>query len=194
MMKQRCSWCLSDPLYISYHDDEWGRPCHDDHKLFEFLLLEGAQAGLSWLIILKKREGYRKAFCQFDAEKVARFNANDIERLMKNPAIIRNHLKIKSAIKNAQAFLKLQEQHNGFHNFLWQFVDGCPIMRQPKTLSAIPASTPESDQLSKALKKAGCSFFGSITCYAYMQAMGLVNDHISQCFCVSEKCKTSISI
>ena len=181
MTEQRCPWCLSDPLYIRYHDEEWGQPCYDDQKLFEFLILEGAQAGLNWLTILKRREGYREAFCQFDPEKVARLTAKDQQRLLQNPGIIRNRLKIKSAINNAQAFLRIQEQYDSFSQFIWQFVDGRPIQNHWKTLTDIPATTPESDQLSKALKKAGFTFVGSTICYAYMQAMGLVNDHLVSC-------------
>ncbi|WP_263322276.1 DNA-3-methyladenine glycosylase I [Endozoicomonas sp. Mp262] len=181
MTDTRCPWCLSDPLYIRYHDEEWGKPCHDDHKLFEFLILESAQAGLNWLTVLKKREGYRNAFCQFDPYKVAAFHQADIESLMANPGIIRNRLKIQSAIKNARAFIKVQGKFGSFHQFLWQFVDGQPIQNSWHTVSEVPATTKESDQLSKALKKEGFTFVGSTICYAYMQAMGLVNDHLISC-------------
>lgn len=178
----RCDWCLNDPLYITYHDTEWGVPVHDDQKLFEFLILEGAQAGLSWLTILKRREGYREAFANFDAEKVARFNARKVESLLKNPGIIRNRLKILSAIANAKAFLKVQDTFGSFAQYQWQFVDGKPLVNQRTSLKQIPAKTPISDALSKDLKKRGFGFVGSTIVYAHMQAVGMVNDHLTHCF------------
>lgn len=177
----RCTWCGDDPLYQAYHDEEWGVPCYDDQTLFEFLLLEGAQAGLSWITILRKREGYRKAFAGFDAEKVARFSAKKAEKLRENSGIVRNKLKIASAITNAQQFLAIQESHGSFADYIWQFVDGKPIQNQFKSLKEIPASTAESDAMSKDLKKRGFKFVGSTICYAYMQAMGMVNDHTTDC-------------
>lgn len=176
----RCPWCLGDPLYKRYHDQEWGKPCYDPARLFEFLLLEGAQAGLSWLTILKRREGYRQAFCQFDPEKIAGFGPQDSARLMADSGIIRNRLKIQSAIGNAQAWIRLQEQGNA-RDFLWQFVDGQPIQNHWQTPEQVPVTTPIADRLSRALKQAGFSFVGSTICYAYMQAMGLVNDHLVSC-------------
>lgn len=178
---ERCPWCLSDPLYIRYHDTEWGVPVYKDRKQFEFLVLESAQAGLSWLTILKKREGYRKAFADFDPEKVARFSKKRIESLIKNPAIIRNRLKIESTVSNARLFLDIREEFGSFTKYIWGFVDGEPIVNRRKSMKDIPATTKESDALSKDLKKRGFKFLGSTVIYAHMQAVGLVNDHLLSC-------------
>ncbi len=182
LLKKRCGWCLSDPQYIQYHDEEWGVPVHDDQKHFEFLVLEGAQAGLSWLTILKRREGYRKSFCQFDPEKVARMNQRDVNRLMNFEGIIRNKAKIQSTIGNAKAFLKIQEEFGSFDDYCWQFVGGKPIINKRRTLKDIPATTKESDAFSKDLKARGFKFVGSTIIYAHMQAVGMVNDHLVSCF------------
>jgi DNA-3-methyladenine glycosylase I len=181
-MSQRCPWANTDQLYIDYHDQEWGVPVHDDRKLFEFLLLEGTQAGLSWYLILKKRQGYRQAFDDFDAQKIAGYDDLKYQELLANPAIVRNRMKIQAAIQNARAFLKVQEQHGSFDAFIWQFVDGRPIQNCWKTLQEVPASTKESDSMSKALKKQGFTFVGTTICYAFMQATGMVNDHVVDCF------------
>ena len=178
---KRCSWCSGDPLYEAYHDEEWGVPCFDDDTLFEFLILEGAQAGLSWITILRKREGYRKAFANFDVNKVAKFTPKKIEKLREDEGIVRNKLKIESTVTNAQAFLKVQAEFGSFSDYIWQFVDGKPIQNSWKSLKEVPASTPESDAMSKDLKKRGFKFVGTTICYAYMQAMGMVNDHIVTC-------------
>ncbi len=178
----RCDWSNGDPLYEQYHDEEWGVPCYDDHKLFEFLILEGAQAGLSWITILRKRENYRRAFAGFNAEKVARFNRRSTERLMNDAGIVRNRLKIEAAISNAKLFLALQESHGSFSDYLWGFIDGQPIQNHWPNLAACPATTPLSDTISKDMKKKGFRFFGSTICYAHMQAMGMVNDHEISCF------------
>lgn len=183
MERSRCFWCTHDPLYITYHDTEWGVPVYDDNTLFEMLILEGAQAGLSWLTILKRREGYRKAFVNFDAEKIARFTPKHVERLMLNEGIIRNRLKIEGTIKNARAFLTLQDELGSFSDFVWNFVEGEPIRTPGKLARATyRATSPESDALSKALKKRGFTFVGSTIIYAYMQGVGLVNDHEDSCF------------
>jgi DNA-3-methyladenine glycosylase I len=174
----RCAWARSD-LMIRYHDEEWGRPVHDDHKLFEFLILEGAQAGLSWETILNKRENYRAAFDGFDPQLVAAYKANKISQLMKNPGIVRNRLKINSAVGNAKAFLRIQEEFGSFDRYIWQFVAGKPKI---SVHNAPPARTVESDAMSKDLKKRGFNFVGSTICYAFMQAVGMVNDHARQCF------------
>ena len=179
---ERCEWCLKKPIYIKYHDEEWGVPVFDDQKLFEFILLDSFQAGLSWLTILRKREGFRKAFANFDPVKVAAFTEKQQEQLMQDENIIRNKLKIKAAVTNAQHFLRLQEQNNGFHNYIWQFVGGNPIINQRQSMKDIPATSPESDEMSKALYKEGFKFVGSTICYAFMQAAGLVNDHKVDCF------------
>ncbi len=181
MELQRCDWCQGDPLYEQYHDEEWGVPCYDDAKLFEFIILEGAQAGLSWITVLKKREGYRKAFDQFNAEKMARYSASKIERLLTNPDIIRNRLKVESAVKNARAYLNILDRCDSFSDYLWQFVDGVPIQNHHRNLKQVPASTPISDHMSKTLKKDGFNFVGSTICYAHMQATGMVNDHLICC-------------
>ena len=179
---RRCPWPgIEHSEYIAYHDEEWGVPVYDDRTLFEFLVLEGAQAGLSWLTILQKREGYRKAFHGFDPKKVADMSNNDLERLKNNPEIIRNRLKIASARKNARVFLKIQQEFGSFSNYLWGFVDHKPIINQFKAMKDVPASTDISEKLSKDLKKRGMSFVGPTIMYAYMQAVGMVNDHLISC-------------
>lgn len=178
----RCGWCGSDELYCAYHDTEWGVPVYDDRVLFEFLILEGAQAGLSWITILRKREAYRKAFADFDPVRVARFDARKVESLLANPGIVRNRLKVESAVKNARAFLKVQEERGSFANYQWDFVDGKPLERRPTTLKEIPARTDVSDRFAKDLKRRGFSFVGTTIVYAHMQAVGMVNDHIASCF------------
>lgn len=177
-MKTRCPWPGEDPLYVEYHDREWGVPVKDDRKLFEFILLEGAQAGLSWITVLRKRENYRKAFAGFDPVKVAAFTEKDVERLLQDPGIIRNRLKVQAAVKNAQAFLRL----DSFSDYLWDFVDGRPIQNRWKTISEVPAVTPLAEKISKDLKKRGFSFVGPTIVYAHMQATGMVNDHLLSCF------------
>lgn len=177
----RCEWART-PLSIEYHDREWGVPVHDDRVLFEFLLLEGAQAGLSWETILKKREAYRDAFSGFDPAKVARFTASRIERLLGNPGIVRNRLKILSAVGNARAFLRVQEEFGSFDAYVWTFVGGAPHLNRWRTLKELPVRTPESDALSRDLSKRGFKFVGSTICYAFMQAVGLVNDHMLDCY------------
>ncbi len=179
--KIRCSWCL-DPLSIRYHDREWGVPVHEDRKLFEFLILEGAQAGLSWLTILKRREGYRNAFCQFDVEKVAQLEESDIQRLLKDVSIIRHQLKLRSAVINARAFIKIQEEFGSFDIYCWQFVSGKPMIHRRRSHGAVPTRSHESDAFSKDLKRRGFQFVGSTILYAYMQAVGMVNDHLVKCF------------
>jgi DNA-3-methyladenine glycosylase I len=178
----RCAWCGTDPMYVRYHDEEWGVPVHDDRVHFEFLILEGAQAGLSWSTILRKREHYREAFAGFDAERVARFGARDVERLMQNAGIVRNRLKIEAAPKNARAFLAVQEAFGSFDDYVWRFVGGKPRQNRWKAMRDVPATTPESDALSKDLKRRGFTFVGSTVIYAHMQATGLVNDHVVDCF------------
>ncbi len=178
----RCEWCLGHELYLAYHDEEWGVPEHDDQKLFEKLILDGAQAGLSWLTILKKREGYRRAFDGFDAEKIARYPARKIEALLADPGIVRNRLKVQAAVLNARAYLKLREEVGSFDRFLWQFVDAQPQRNARRHREQIPARTPESDALSAALRARGFKFVGSTICYAFMQAVGMVNDHRTDCF------------
>ena len=179
----RCPWCLSgNELYIRYHDTEWGVPVFDDTRQFEFLILEGAQAGLSWSTILNKREGYREAFAGFDAQRIARFGKRDIARLLNNPGIVRNRLKIEAAIGNARQFLKIQESLGSFSNYVWSFVGGKPTQHRFKSLRDVPATSPESDALSKDLKKRGFRFVGSTIIYAHMQATGMVNDHLVSCF------------
>lgn len=180
--RTRCPWGDTHPLYIAYHDTEWGVPQHDDTRLFEMLLLEGAQAGLSWLTILKKREGYRRAFSQFDPRKIARYDAHKIARLLANDQIIRNRLKVNAAVTNARAFLAVQEAFGSFDRYIWQFVDGQPLRNAWTTLSHVPARTKESDALSADLKQRGFTFVGSTICYAHMQATGMVNDHLVGCF------------
>src|SRR5712691_2914131 len=180
---KRCAWALSSQQYLDYHDKEWGVPVHDDRKLFEMLILEGVQAGLSWSLILKKRAGYLQAFDGFDANKIARYDDRKVQELLANPEIVRNRLKIQAAIQNARAFLVIQSHYGSFDAFLWQFVDGGqPRQNAWQTLQDIPASTRESDAMSKELKRQGFTFVGTTICYAYMQAVGMVNDHIVECF------------
>lgn len=182
MTKQRCAWCGDDPLYIAYHDTEWGVPVYDDQTLFEFLLLETFQAGLSWITILRKRENFREAFDGFDYKKIAQYNQNKIDSLLTNSGIIRNKLKVKSAVSNAQSFMKVQEEFGSFSTYIWGFVDGKPIQNELKSLKNAPANTPLSDTISKDLKKRGFKFVGSTVVYAHMQATGMVNDHVTSCF------------
>ncbi len=179
---KRCAWCGDNPLYVKYHDEEWGVPVHDDRKLFEFLILEGAQAGLSWLTILKRREGYRKAFASFNPEKVARFTEKKVAKLLLDKGIIRNRLKITAAITNARAFLKIREEFGSFDKYSGQFVEGKQKVNKFKTMEQIPATSPESDAFSKDLKKKGFKFVGPTIIYAHMQAVGMVNDHVTSCF------------
>jgi DNA-3-methyladenine glycosylase I len=180
--KPRCAWMGDDILMLKYHDEEWGVPVHNDRKWFEYLLLDAFQAGLSWKIVLHKREGFRRVFRGFDPEKVARMTKKSIDAAQKNPAIIRNRLKIEAAVKNAKAFLQLQERHGSFDTYIWSFTDGRVIHNRWKRLKQIPASSPLSDQVSKALKKEGFSFVGTTICYAFLQAAGMVNDHLAHCF------------
>ncbi len=182
MDKKRCWWPGDDPLYIAYHDKEWGVPVHDDRKLFEFLILEGAQAGLSWITVLRKRENYRKAFDRFDPKKIAKYDARKVAQLLKNEGIIRNRLKVKGTVQSAKAFLAVQKEFGSFDRYIWSFVGGKTLVNPRKGKGAIPASTPESDAMSKDLKKRGFTFVGSTICYAFMQACGLVNDHTQDCF------------
>jgi DNA-3-methyladenine glycosylase I len=177
----RCAWAKK-PLDVEYHDREWGVPVHDDRMLFEFLILEGAQAGLSWSTILAKRDAYRKAFANFDPVKVSRFNAAKIEKLLENPGIVRNRLKVVSAVQNAKKFRATQREFGSFDKFIWQFVDGEPKVNAWKSLAKLPASTPESERMSKELARRGFKFVGSTICYAFMQATGMVNDHMIECF------------
>jgi DNA-3-methyladenine glycosylase I len=179
--RRRCGWCTDDPLYQSYHDLEWGRPLHDDRRLFELLVLEGAQAGLSWLTILRKRENYRRAFDFFDPEKVAAYDEKKVAALLADPGIVRNRLKVAAAITNARAFLSLTEARS-FDSFLWAFVDGRPQVNTWQSLREVPAKTPASDALSRELGRRGFKFVGSTICYAYMQATGLVDDHVEDCW------------
>ena len=181
MHKTRCDWGTQDPLYLAYHDKEWGVPLYDDHKLFEFLILEGMQAGLSWITVLKKREAFQKAFLDFNAKKIIQFTASDIERLMQNKAIIRNRRKIEAVITNANAFLDVKRQIS-FSDFLWQFVGGVPLQNHRNTMHDIPAHTEISDAMAKALKQKGFKFVGTTICYAFMQATGMVNDHLTSCY------------
>jgi DNA-3-methyladenine glycosylase I len=178
---QRCPWCGSDPLYVTYHDTEWGVPCHDERTLFEFLVLEGAQAGLSWITILKKRENYRRAFDNFDASRIARYGEADVTRLLGDAGIVRNRLKIAASIANARATLSLYEQGGTLNQLLWQFVDGRPRINHWRTISDVPAITPEAEALSRELKRCGFRFIGPTVIYAHMQATGMVNDHLVSC-------------
>ena len=180
--KVRCGWCTREPLYVRYHDEEWGVPVHDDRRLFEFLMLEEAQVGLSWLTILKRRAGYRKAFCDFVPEEVARLGEADVRRLVQDAGIIRNQAKIRAAIGNARAFLEVQGAFGSFAAYSWRFVDGAPIVNHWRDLSEIPATTPGSDVFSKDLKRRGFRLVGSTVVYAHMQAVGMVNDHLVTCF------------
>jgi DNA-3-methyladenine glycosylase I len=178
----RCGWCGTDPLYQQYHDKEWGKPVYDDQTLFEFIILEGAQAGLSWITVLRRRESYRKAFANFDVEKVAAFTQEDADRLLQDPGIIRNRLKIASAIGNAKAFIKLQDEFGSFSKYMWGFMpDSKPLLNQVEGMKDIPARTEISDAISKDMKKRGFKFFGTTICYAHMQATGMVNDHLLNC-------------
>jgi DNA-3-methyladenine glycosylase I len=181
-MKERCGWSGIDPLYIEYHDKEWGVPVHDDRKLFEMLILEGAQAGLSWITILRKRENYKKAFDNFDAKKIACYDQRKVKSLLSNEGIVRNKLKIAATIGNAKAFLDIQKEFGSFDAYIWKFVDGKTKHNNRKSLKDVPAKTTESDTMSKELKKRGFSFVGSTICYAFMQAVGMVNDHTTNCF------------
>jgi len=181
MTRVRCGWATT-PLSMAYHDEEWGVPAHDDRVLFEFLILEGAQAGLSWETILKKREGYRRAFAGFDAEQVARFKPKRVEALLTDPDIVRHRLKVESAVRNAKAFLAVQSEFGTFDAYVWQFVDGRPRLNRRKTLRDIPPRTAESDAMSRDLRARGFNFVGSTICYAFMQAVGMVNDHTAGCF------------
>ena len=184
MIDGRCGWCGTNGLYVKYHDEEWGRPVTDDGKLFEFLVLESAQAGLSWITILRKREGYRKAFCNFDAGKVARMTDDDVERLMHFDGIVKNRLKIKATITNARLFLAVQEEFGSFRDYTLSFFPGGkPITNHFRSLNEIPASSPESDAMSRDMKKRGFKFFGPTICYAHLQALGFVNDHLTGCIC-----------
>ena len=187
--KSRCEWVGTNPLYIKYHDKEWGLPVFTDRKLFEMLILEGAQAGLSWITILKKRANYRVAFDRFDPKKIASYNQNKVSELLQDAGIVRNRLKIESTIGNAQNFLRIKQEYGRFSHFIWQFVDGKPIENKWKKLQQVPVSTPESDAMSKELKKQGFKFVGTTICYAYMQAVGMVNDHTTDCFCHNRSVK-----
>ena len=182
MDKKRCDWCLGHDIYVQYHDEHWGVPRYDDKTLFEFLTLEGAQAGLNWLTVLQKQEGYRKAFADWDVEKVARFSEKKILKTLENPNIIRNKLKVRSTVTNAQAFIKIQNEYGSFSEYFWGFADGKPIINKFKTVSKVPATTALSDEMSKQLKKRGFKFIGSTIAYAYMQSMGMVNDHVTACY------------
>ena len=179
---KRCEWCGTDSLYVAYHDEEWGNPIHDDHLLFEAMILDGAQAGLSWLTILKKRENYREAFHDFDFERIARYEEADIRRLMGNAGIIRNRLKIESAVHNARLVVGVRDKYGSLDSFLWRYVDGVPIQNAWKNLEEIPSQSEISDRMSADLKKQGFKFFGSTICYAFMQAVGMINDHAIYCF------------
>ncbi len=179
--EKRCSWCLGSPAYIEYHDKEWGRPVHDDRVFFEFLTLEGAQAGLSWSTILAKRENYRRAFAGFDPARVARYTPARVEKLLSDPGIVRNRLKVEGTVKNAKAFLAAQKEFGSFDKYVWRFVDGKPKVNRPRDGKGVPATSPESDALSKDLKKRGFTFVGSTITYAFMQATGLVDDHVVGC-------------
>lgn len=181
-MKNRCEWCGNDPLYIKYHDEEWGVPAHDDRHMFEMLSLEGAQAGLSWLTILRKREAYKKAFDNFAPETVAKYGEDDLNRLLANAGIVRNRLKIQSVIKNARCVLQIQKEFGSLDSFLWRYVGGVPKQNAWRSIKELPAQTEQSDLMSKDLKKRGFSFVGSTICYSFMQAVGMVNDHTVTCF------------
>jgi DNA-3-methyladenine glycosylase I len=181
-MTKRCEWCGDDPLYVAYHDSEWGVPVRDDPTLFEFLILEGAQAGLSWITILRKRENYRRLFDHFDVEKIARYTDKKLDQILQDPGIVRNRLKVYGARKNAIAFLAIQEQMGSFSDYIWGFVDGTPIQNRRKSIRDVPPMSPVSDKLSKDMKKRGFTFVGSTILYAHMQATGMVNDHTTDCF------------
>ena len=181
-MKTRCAWCGNDPLYVQYHDEEWGVPVYDDRKLFEFLILETFQAGLSWITILRKRENFRAAFDDFDYERVANYDSAKLASLLENPGIIRNRLKVQAAVTNAQAFIRIREEFGTFSSYIWNFTDGSPIVNWPQQLKDVPASTPLSDLISRDLKKRGFKFVGSTVVYAHMQATGMVDDHVVDCW------------
>ena len=191
MKKKRCAWVGSDVLMTKYHDEEWGKPVHNNRKLFEFLILEGAQAGLSWSTVLKKRKNYRKAFDNFDYRKIAKYTQRDVKRLLNDAGIIRNRLKINATIINARQVLQVQKEFGSFNAYIWQFVDHKPVTNTFKALKDLPASTKISDAMSKDLKKRGFKFVGSTICYAFMQAVGMVNDHMTNCFCYREIKKLS---
>ncbi len=180
--KNRCSWCGTEPIYVKYHDEEWGQPIHDDRLLFEFLVLESFQAGLSWLTVLKKRENFRKAFANFDAKKVSKFDQTKFDALMQDAGIIRNRLKIEAAINNAQRFLEIQKEFGSFDKYIWSFTGGKTIVNKPKTLKELPAKTAISDAMSKDMGLRGFKFRGSTICYAFMQAVGMVDDHLEDCW------------
>ncbi len=188
----RCPWCLGSEACIRYHDEEWGRPVHDDRLLFEFLILEGAQAGLSWSTILNKRENYRRAFAGFDPAKVARFGARDVRRLLADAGIVRNRLKIESAIDNAKAFLEVRKEFGSFAVYIWQFVGGLPVQNRRRSMNEVPSRTPEADAMSKDLKARGFRFVGPTICYAFMQAVGMANDHLVGCFRHGEVSDTAV--
>lgn len=190
--KNRCAWCGNDPLYVQYHDEVWGVPVFDNQQLFAKLILDGAQAGLSWITILRKQENYYAAFDNFDPEKIARYDDEKIAELLQNPGIIRNRLKVQSAVKNAKGYLKIIEEHGSFSDFLWQFVGGAPIQNSWQKMGEIPAETAESQALSKALKQYGFNFVGPTIVYAFMQAVGLVNDHVTDCFRYDE-CRSMLA-
>jgi DNA-3-methyladenine glycosylase I len=182
MMSTRCAWCGADPLYVAYHDEEWGVPVYDDHKLFEMLILEGAQAGLSWLTILRKRAHYRRAFAEFDPQRVANYDAAKIAELLADPGIVRNRLKVAAAVQNANAFLAVQQEFGSFADYIWRFTDGRPIQNSWQTVAGIPAQTAESQAMSRDLLSRGFKFVGPTICYAFMQGVGMVNDHTVDCF------------
>lgn len=181
-MPTRCAWVSQEDLYILYHDEEWGKPCYDDQKLFEMLILEGMQAGLSWITVLRKRENFREAFDHFSALKIVQYDEAKLEQLMDNPGIIRNRLKIRSTVQNARQFLAIQNEYGSFSDYIWQFVGGQPKINHWQQITEVPATTAESDAMSKALRKRGFNFVGSTICYAFMQATGMVNDHTVDCF------------
>ncbi|MFT8341658.1 MAG: DNA-3-methyladenine glycosylase I [Clostridium beijerinckii] len=183
---KRCEWVTKEELYIEYHDKEWGVPVYDDRKLFEMLCLEGAQAGLSWWTILKKRENYKEAFDNFEAEKIVKYTEEKLEQLMQDKGIVRNRRKIESVVTNAKAFLKIREEYGSFSNYIWKFVDNKPIINSWKSIGEVPASNELSDKMSKQLKKDGFKFVGSTICYSFMQAIGMVNDHTTECFCYTK--------
>ncbi|MDZ7802985.1 DNA-3-methyladenine glycosylase I [Thiohalophilus sp.] len=193
-MTKRCGWAGPEQIYLDYHDHEWGVPVFDDRTLFEFLILEGAQAGLSWITVLKKRDAYRRLFHNFDAEKIARFSSSKIERLLQNPDIIRNRLKIEATVNNARAFLHVKEQYENFSSYIWQFVDGQPVQNHWKTDQQVPSSTTTSQIMSRDLKQRGFRFVGPTICYAYMQAVGMVNDHVTACYRHNEVLKLGKSL
>jgi len=180
--KKRCTWCLGHDIYVDYHDEEWGVPVHDDRELLKMLCLEGAQAGLNWLTVLKKREGYRKLFDNFEAKKIVKYSDKKLAKILQDPSIVRNRLKVASVVKNAKGFLQIQEEFGSFDEYIWQFVEGKTIKNKFKKMEEVPAKTKESEAMSKALKKRGFSFVGPTICYAFMQACGMVNDHTTDCF------------